>query len=99
MEKEKLMSERGKLMRVKLIMRNWKLRWKWAVAVAKRKLKIKRGKLMMERGKIEVFSAINFPVYTENSQINNSSFTSRNDEKNKINRKQAERSNKDERRN
>lgn len=35
-------------MRVKLIMRNWKLRWKWAVAVAKRKLKIKRGKLMME---------------------------------------------------
>lgn len=41
LEKEKLMSERGKLMRVKLIMRNWKLRWKWAVAVAKRKLKIK----------------------------------------------------------
>lgn len=60
LEKEKLMSERGKLMRVKLIMRNWKLRWKWAVAVAKRKLKIKRGKLMMERGKIEVFSATNF---------------------------------------
>ena len=73
-------------------MGNWKLRWKWAVDVAKRKSKIKRSKLMMERGKIEVFSAINFPIYTENSQINNLSFTSRNDKKNKINPKQAERS-------
>ena len=47
---------------------------------------------MMERGEIKVFSAINFPIYTENSQINNLSFTSRNYKKNKINPKQAERS-------